>query len=132
MLHISGMISHLATYFRYLLVGLLLLPAGCTSYISHDTLPYPLVNDTSDTEIKVVTIPLPVIASSPNEGITVGALSAFLLHDKNDNINALLAPQVNYNKNFGVSSSLYAAFYPSPDRFWELNLSKSTIINEDY
>lgn len=124
--------SHLATYIRYLLLGLLLLPAGCTSYISHDTLPYPLLNDTSETEVKVVTIPLPVIASSPNEGITVGALSAFLLHDKNDNINALLAPQVNYNKNFGVSSSLYAAFYPSPDRFWELNLSKSTIINEDY
>jgi surface antigen Omp85-like protein len=126
------MISHLTTYFRYPVLGLFLLLAGCTSYISRDVLPYPLPNDTSDKEVKVVTIPLPVIASSPNEGITVGALSAFLLHDNNDNINALLAPQVNYNKNFGVSSTLYAAFYPSPYRFWETNLSKSTIINEDY
>jgi hypothetical protein len=126
------MFSYITAYVRFPLLGLLLLLAGCTSYISHDTFPYPLVNGASDKEVKVVTIPLPVIASSPNEGITAGALSAFLLHDKNDNINALLSPQVNYNKNFGVSSTLYAAFYPSPDRFWEANLSKSTIINEDY
>jgi hypothetical protein len=126
------MFSYLITYLRYPILGLLLLLAGCTSYISHDVIPYPLAYGTAEKEVKVVTIPLPVIASSPNEGITVGALSAFLLHDKNDNINALLAPQVNYNKNFGVSSTLYAAFYPSPDRYWEANLSKSTIINEDY
>ena len=132
MLHTSVMLSYLTTYVRFPALGLLLLLAGCTSYISHDILPYPLDSGTPKKEVKVVTIPLPVIASSPNEGITTGALSAFLLHDKNDNINALLSPQVNYNKNFGVSSTLYAAFYPSPDRFWEANLSKSTIINEDY
>ena len=126
------MFSYLTTYIRYSFLGLVLLMSGCTSYISHDVFPYPLDNGTAEKEVKVVTIPLPVIASSPNEGITAGALSAFLLHDKNDNINALLAAQVNYNKNFGVSSTLYAAFYPSPDRYWEVNLSKSTIINEDY
>lgn len=120
------------TYVRYLVLGLIPLLAGCTSFIPRDSLPYPLSNDTFDKEVKVVTIPLPVIASSPNEGITAGGLSAFLLHDKEDNISTLLAPQVNYNKNFGVSSTLYAAFYPSPDRSWEMNLSKSTIINEDY
>jgi len=124
--------SNLATYACLAVLGLFLLLAGCTTYVSHETLPYPLADGASGTEVKVVTIPLPVIASSPNEGVTVGALSAFLLHDKNDNINALMAPQVNYNKNFGVSSTLYAAFYPSPDRFWETNLSKSTIKNEDY
>jgi len=132
MLHTSDMFSNLITYFRYLVLGLFLLPAGCTSYISRDLLPYPLSHDISDEKVKVVTIHLPVIASSPNEGITACALSAFLLHDKNDNISTLLAPQVNYNKNFGVSSTLYAAFYPSPDRFLETNFSKSTIINEDY
>ena len=130
MLHISVMFFHLYRYLRSLVLCLLL--TGCTTYISHDIFPYPLSNGTSDNEVKVVTIPLPVIASSPNEGVTAGALSTFLLHDENDNINALLAPQVNYNSNFGVTSTLYAAFYPSPDRFWETNLSKSTIINEDY
>jgi outer membrane protein assembly factor BamA len=109
-----------------------MLMAGCTSYVPRGSLPYPLTNDTFDKEVKVVSIPLPVIASSPNEGITVGALGAFLLHDKNDNISTLLAPQINYNKNFGISSTLYAAFYPSPDRSWEVNFSKSTTINEDY
>jgi hypothetical protein len=123
---------NIITYVRYPVMGIFLLLAGCTTYISHEMLPYPLAEGVPGPEVKVVTIPLPVIASSPNEGITVGALSAFLLHDKNDNINALVTPQVNYNKNFGVSSTLYAAFYPSPDRFWEANISKSTIINEDY
>jgi outer membrane protein assembly factor BamA len=126
------MSSNLTSYVRYPIMGLFLLLTGCTTYLSHDILPYPLADGASDTQVKVVTIPLPVIASSPNEGITVGALSAFLLHDKNDNINALVTPQVNYNKNFGVSSTLYAAFYPSQDRYWEANISKSTIINEDY
>jgi len=126
------MLSYLTTYSRCLVSGLILLLSGCTTYIPHDTLPYPLTNDTFDKQVKVVSIPLPVIASSPNEGITAGALGAFLLHDKDDNISTLLAPQVNYNKNFGVSSTLYAAFYPLPERSWEMNLSKSTIINEDY
>ena len=126
------MVANIITYCRCLILGLLLLLTSCTSYIPREVLPSPLLTDTSDKEVKLVTIPLPVIASSPNEGITVGALAAFLLHDKDDNINTLVAPQVNYNKNFGVSSTLYAAFYPSPDRFWEANISKSTIINEDY
>jgi outer membrane protein assembly factor BamA len=43
-----------------------------------------------------------------------------------------VAPQVNFSKYFGTTSTIYAAFYPSPDRSWETNLSKSTIINEDY
>jgi len=126
------MLSYRTAYFHCLVLGLTLLLAGCTSYISRESLPYPLTNATFANEVKVVSIPLPVIASSPNEGITAGALGAFLLHDKDDNICTLLAPQVNHNKNFGVSSTLYAAFYPSPDRSWEINLSKSTIINEDY
>jgi hypothetical protein len=126
------MFSFLTTYIRYPFLGLVLLQVSCTSYIAHDAVPYPLTNATFGKEVKVVTIPLPVIASSPNEGITVGALSAFLLHDENDNVSTLMAPQINYNKNFGVTSTFYAAFYPSPDRFWEANLSKSTIINEDF
>ena len=132
MLHTPAMFSNLSTYSRYCVLGLMLLLAGCTRYVPRDTLPYPLTNTSFGKEVKVVSIPLPVIASSPNEGITVGALAAFLLHDKDDNVSTLLTPQVNYNKYFGVTSTFYAAFYPSPDRSWETNLSKSTIINQDY
>ena len=79
-----------------------------------------------------MTVPLPVIASSPNEGLTIGALSAFLLHNKQDEVSTLVAPQLNYNKNFGVSGSLYGAFYPEPGQSWEANFSKSSRVNEDY
>lgn len=105
---------------------------SCTNMVPRKNLPYPLTNETFDDTVKVVTIPLPVIASSPNEGITYGALSAFLLHNRKDEVSTLLAPQVNYNQNFGVTTTLYGAFYPSPDRSWEINLSKSTKVNEDY
>lgn len=111
------------------LIGLL---GGCTSYIQRDNLPTPLTGDACDSQVKVVTVPLPVIASSPNEGITSGALAAFLIHNRNDEINTLLAPQVNYNDNFGVTMSLYGAFYPSPDQNMEFNLSQSTKVNHDY
>jgi len=109
----------------------LCLTAGCTSYIPREKLPFPLTSEEGDSA-KVVTIPLPVIASTPNEGVTSGALTAFLIHNKRDEISTLLAPQVNYNPNFGVTASLYAAFYPTSDRNVELNLSQSGRVNHDY
>jgi outer membrane protein assembly factor BamA len=100
--------------------------------VSRSKLPYPLTNETYGNPVKVVTIPLPVIASSPNEGITYGVLGAFLLHNSKNEVSTLLAPQVNYNQNFGITTSLYGAFYPSADRNWDINLSKSTEINESF
>jgi outer membrane protein assembly factor BamA len=100
--------------------------------VPRENLPYPLTNDEFGDPVKVVTIPLPVIASSPNEGIIYGALTAFLLHNKMDEVSTLVAPQINFNKNFGTTLSLFGAFYPSPDRNWEFNLSRSTKVNEDY
>ena len=111
-----------------LLAGLL---GGCTSYIPREKLPL-LPCDSCGENVKLVTVPLPVIASSPNEGITLGALAALLLHNKNDEITTLLAPQANYNTNFGATASLYGAMYPSPDRSIEFNLSQSSKVNHDY
>ena len=109
----------------------LCLTAGCTGYIPREKFPFPLTGEEGDS-VKVVTIPLPVIASTPNEGVTSGALTAFLIHNKRDEISTLLAPQVNHNPNFGVTASLYAAFYPISDRNVELNLSQSGRVNHDY
>ena len=114
-----------------LLIAIWLL-SGCTSYISREKLPFPLTNGNCDEQTKVVTVPLPVIASSPNEGITAGALTAFLIHNRQDEISTLLAPQVNHNSNFGITASLYGAFYPTPDRAIELNLSQSSKVNHAY
>jgi outer membrane protein assembly factor BamA len=117
--------------FIHLLVLVLLLPA-CTSMVPRKDLPFPLTNNTFGETVKVVTVPLPVIASSPNEGITAGALTAFLLHNREDEVSTLLAPQVNYNPNFGITTTLYGAFYPSSHQSWEVNLSQSTKVNNDY
>nr|WP_088535591.1 BamA/TamA family outer membrane protein [Geobacter sp. DSM 9736] len=118
----------------YLIILLILtvLLSGCTNMVPRKKLPPPLTNDQFDDQVKVVTIPLPVFASSPNEGITYGALTAFLLHNKKDEVSTLLAPQVNLNKNFGTTFSLFGAGYPSASRSWEFNLSRSTNVNEDY
>jgi len=105
---------------------------ACTSMVPRNNLPYPLTNDTFAEQVKVVTVPLPIIASSPNEGVTAGALTAFLLHDANNEVSTLVAPQVNYNKNFGVTTILHGSFYPSPERSWRINLAKSTKVNEEY
>jgi outer membrane protein assembly factor BamA len=103
--------------------------SGCTSYLPSGKFPIPPLDQ--DT-VKVVTIPLPVIATSPNEGLTYGALTAFLLHNKKDEISTLLAPQVNENNNYGTTVTVYGAFYPSPDRSYEINIGKSTKVNDDY
>ena len=103
--------------------------AGCTSYLPSGKFPLPVM---AQENVKVVTIPLPVIASSPNEGITYGGLGAFLIHNAKDEISTMVVPQVNYNDNFGTTATVYGAFYPSAQRSYEVNLAKSTKINEDY
>jgi len=95
-------------------------------------LPYPLTNETFADPVKVVTIPLPVIKTDPNEGISLGALSAFLLHNRKDEIGTMVVPQINHNENFGTTFSIFGAFYPEPGRRWEIHLAKSEHVNEDF
>lgn len=114
-----------------IILGMSLLTA-CTTMVPRERLPYPLTDESFGDPVKVVTIPLPVIATSPNEGAILGGLTAFLLHNDRDEVNTLIAPQVNFNANFGTTLSLYGAFFPLPSRNWEFNLSKSTNVNEDY
>lgn len=127
-LSITGPARHL----RAILCAGLLLLAGCTSYIPREKSYLPLNGDSPEETIKLVTVPLPVIAASPNEGVTTGALTAFLAHNRRDEITTLLAPQVTYNGTFGVTASLYGAFYPAPGRNIEFNLSQSGRVNHDY
>ncbi len=64
--------------------------------------------------------------------MSLGALSALLLHNQRDEIGTMVVPQVNYNRNFGTTASVFGAFYPAPGRHWEVHLSKSSHVNEDY
>jgi len=119
--------------YRFILILLLTCFLGaCTSMVSRSKLPYPIASEGVNEQVKVVSIPLPVIASTPNEGITFGALTAFLIHNDKDEVTTLAAPQVNYNRNFGTTATLYGAFYPTPSLSWEVNLSQSTKVNYDY
>jgi len=102
---------------------------GCTSYLPTGKFPVPAMEQPT---VKVETIPLPVIASSPNEGITYGALTAFLVHNQKDEVSTLIAPQINHNDNYGTTGTVYGAFYPSPERSIEVNLAQSARINNDY
>jgi outer membrane protein assembly factor BamA len=106
--------------------------SGCTSMAPRENLFYPLVTTESADQVKVVSLPLPVIAASPNEGVTSGGLAAFLFHNRADEVTSLIAPQINYNPNFGTTYTLYGAFYPSPSRSMEINLSRSEKVNDDY
>lgn len=108
-----------------------LLATGCTSLVPRERLPL-ITDESCGDQVKVVSVPLPVIASSPNEGITLGALTAFLIHNKKDEVYSLLAPQINHNKNFGVAASLYGAINPSRSRSLEFNLYQAQRTNFDY
>jgi hypothetical protein len=116
------------TLFAILLLG----SAGCTMMVPRDYFPGTFLTENSGDPVKVVSLPLPAIATSPNEGVTYGALNAFLIHDKKDEVTGIVAPQFYYNENFGYTSTVYGTFYPNPDRNWEINLSKSTRINENF
>lgn len=117
---------------RLLLPGLLLGLTACTSSVPRQKLPSCIMGPGFGDPVKVVTVPLPAIATDPNEGVTVGVLTAFLLHDSKDEVSTLLAPQVNYNRNSGVTASVYGEFHPLPTRSYDINLSQSTRINYDY
>ncbi len=116
---------------RLLVLVLALHGGACTTMVARKHLPSPLTTDRFADPVKVVTIPLPAIAASPNEGVTYGGLTAFLLHDKNDEVDSLVAPQLYYNPNFGVTGALYGTFSLSPDRDLEINISRSTKVNDD-
>jgi len=118
------------------LATILLLSAGvlasCSYNVPRRLLPYPVSTDAFNDPAKTVAIPLPVIAASPNEGITYGGLVAFLLHNAKDEVSTLMVPQLNYNQYFGVTTTLYGAFYPTPEKSLRVNLSKATTINQEF
>lgn len=100
--------------------------------VNKEDLPGIVTNKDFGRKVKMVTIPLPAVSYNPTEGGTYGALTAFLLHNKYGEVSSLIAPQINYNENYGVTGTIYMALYPLPERSWEINLSQSEKVNNDY
>jgi outer membrane protein assembly factor BamA len=77
-------------------------------------------------------IPIPEIATDPNEGNTYGLLGVVLFTDAKDEIRYMLAPDATYNSTKGFFPTLRLFGYPTPTRRYSLVVGKSTTKDEDY
>lgn len=118
---------------RFLALAILCcLASACTFQVDRKYLPPPLTDDGFEDPTKVVAVPLPVIITDPNEGPSYGALTAFLLHDKENAVRTMIVPQTRYNEYFGQTGSVYGAFFFDQNRELEVTLSQSQNVNRDY
>jgi surface antigen Omp85-like protein len=65
-------------------------------------------------------IPVPLIATDPNSGFTVGLIPTFLTTDANHDISKIVAPDVLYNPNFGFGVHARIFAYSSADAQWSM------------
>jgi hypothetical protein len=62
--------------------------------------------------------PVPEVATNPNGGITYGVLLAFLFKDSQNQIESILAPDVNNDTKLGFGGTVRYFAYPSADTQW--------------
>ena len=62
--------------------------------------------------------PIPEIITDPNSGTTVGLLPTWLITDSQHHVDRIIAPDVQYNSNFGWGAHARLLEYPSPDVQW--------------
>jgi outer membrane protein assembly factor BamA len=65
-------------------------------------------------------LPVPEVGSDPNSGTTVGLLPVWLFTDDQHRIHQIIAPDVQYNPNFGYGGHFRIYDYPSEDEQWSL------------
>lgn len=65
-------------------------------------------------------IPVPLIATDPNSGLTVGLIPTFVTTDENHDIRRIVAPDVLYNPNFGFGVHARIFAYSSADAQWSV------------
>jgi hypothetical protein len=63
-------------------------------------------------------IPVPEIATDPNQGTTAGLLPIFLFTDDHHQISSILAPDINDNTIIGAGGNFRYLAYPSEDTQW--------------
>jgi hypothetical protein len=73
--------------------------------------------------------PLPMYATTPNEGSTYGVMPVFLNVDATDTVRAIFAPSLSWNSAAGLNGTVRYFAYPSPVRSWRLVSAISTHVN---
>jgi hypothetical protein len=63
-------------------------------------------------------IPVPEIATDPNQGTTAGLLPVFLFNDEHHHIHYIFAPDINDNTIMGAGGTIRFLAYPSEDTQW--------------
>jgi hypothetical protein len=63
-------------------------------------------------------IPVPLITSDPNSGVTTGLLPTWLETNDERQIDRIVAPDVQYNPFFGYGAHGRVLWFPSPDVQW--------------
>jgi hypothetical protein len=77
-------------------------------------------------------VPVPEIIVDPNEGETVGVLTAVLFSDEQQELRRILAPDVRYNDITGVYPTLRLYEYPARGQKLLLQAGKATKIGEHF
>jgi len=68
-------------------------------------------------------IPVPVIDSDPNSGVTLGVLPTWLRSNDQQQINRIIAPDLLYSPNFGLGADFRIFSYPSSNEQWSVTAS---------
>src|ERR1700683_556609 len=63
-------------------------------------------------------IPVPLVATDPNGGVTYGVLPVWLFTDDKNEISSILAPDINSNSTLGPGGTFRSLAYPSSDTNW--------------
>jgi len=73
-------------------------------------------------------IPVPEVATDPNGGVTYGVLPVWLFTDNKNEINSILAPDINANSTLGPGGNFRYLGYPSADTQWYVEAGGQEII----
>jgi hypothetical protein len=65
-------------------------------------------------------IPVPEIATDPDNGTTIGVLPVLLFNNDQHQITSILAPDIFYNTNVGAGGHFRMLVYPSEDTQWHV------------
>ena len=65
-------------------------------------------------------IPVPLIDVDPNNGVTLGLLPTWLHTDSDNQISRIIAPDLNFNPEFGFGGHARVIAYPSDDTQWSV------------